>query len=1235
MITILYIDDEPALLEIGKRFLERSGEFQIITAVSGEEALGIIRSRPVDAIVSDYQMPEMDGISLLKEIRSRYPDLPFVLFTGKGREEVVIEAIDNGADFYLQKGGDPKAQFAELEHKISQAVRRSAAEANRRLNEVRLNAMIHLFAIRNHAQKEITDYALEQAVVITQSKLGYLAFLTEDEKVLMMHSWSKNAMAECRISDKVKKYPVEKTGLWGEAVRQRRPIITNDYAADNPFKKGIPRGHVALERHMNVPVFDGDRIVIVVGVANKVTEYNDEEVRQLQLLMNALWGIIRRKRVEEALAASGERFRSLIQNSSDIIVILDNTGCITYSSPSFHRLLGYPEGSELGRPALEYVHSADRGYIIQELKEVYNRQNTMVPTQYRLLKSDGGYIYAESVGVNLTDVPGVSGIVITTRDITERKRKELELQAAYEQIAASEEELRENFEELMKRQDEIRILAQFPAQNPNPVMRVDSRGILVYANPASDRILNLWGIARESNIPESLSEKIAAVIKDGVLVSFETIIDGSRYLVTAAPVPKEPFANIYFLDITDRSRAEEAVARRNEELQAAYQQLSATDRVLRDNYRLITEKQKTLEENEEKYRNLFEAESDAIFLIDNDSGKILEANTSASHLYGYSREELLTKTNADLSAEPDQTRTFTQGTPVDFSQVVTVPRRWHKKKGGIIFPVEITGRFFFWQNRAVHIAAVRDVTARQNVEDEEKRRTNRSVRYHKALVHLATTDTPTLRSALHRITEAGSEILSVERASIWFMSSRGDVLVCNDLYTHNRNAHESGQEISSSHFPAYFSALHENRAIVAPQANTHEHTREFKEGYLDVWGVISMLAVPIRSGKEVIGVLCFEKTDKTREWDIEDQDFAGALADYTAIVLEQARRHLLEKDLKKSEEKYRAVVDRANDGIAIIQSGSITFANPKAAEIFGYAPKSLTGTMFLELVAPSDRPLVKDRYQRRKNGEDVPSVYDITMLNKAGQPIAVELNAGIISFEGRPADLIFIRDISERKRSEQAIRLANQKLNLLSSVTRHDILNKLTIVIGYLELAKMTHDREKLEDFIRKIDAILQVMEEQIQFTHDYQDMGVKEPEWQDTARIFDLAASQLDFGTIKVENRLSGLSIYADPLLTKVFYNILDNALRYGGKVTEISARYRQSDGRVIVEIEDNGMGISSKNKSRIFEKGFGHHTGLGLFLVKEILSLTNIEIMETGFPEKGALFEIHVPAGKYRIAG
>jgi two-component sensor histidine kinase/CheY-like chemotaxis protein len=153
MISVLYVDDEPALLEIGKLFLEKGGTFGVDTVISAPEAMAKLAENRYDAVISDYQMPDIDGIEFLKYTRKNFGDIPFILFTGKGREEVVIRAINNGADFYLQKGGDPTSQFAELGQKIRVAVeKRQAEEALRRQTFVLKERVKELDCLYNLAE---------------------------------------------------------------------------------------------------------------------------------------------------------------------------------------------------------------------------------------------------------------------------------------------------------------------------------------------------------------------------------------------------------------------------------------------------------------------------------------------------------------------------------------------------------------------------------------------------------------------------------------------------------------------------------------------------------------------------------------------------------------------------------------------------------------------------------------------------------------------------------------------------------------------------------------------------------------------------------------------------------------------------------------------------------------------------------------------------------------------------
>jgi signal transduction histidine kinase len=198
-------------------------------------------------------------------------------------------------------------------------------------------------------------------------------------------------------------------------------------------------------------------------------------------------------------------------------------------------------------------------------------------------------------------------------------------------------------------------------------------------------------------------------------------------------------------------------------------------------------------------------------------------------------------------------------------------------------------------------------------------------------------------------------------------------------------------------------------------------------------------------------------------------------------------------------------------------------------------------------------------------------------------------------------------------------------------------MNQLMVLKGYQELSRdFIDDRKQLLDLITKEQHVTDTIEQQIGFTTFFDDMGLKDPTWQDPALLTRKAQESLPFRDTRLETVLPGLEIFADPLLEKVFYNLLDNALRYGGEsMSYIRVSAKEADNGLVLVVEDNGIGIPADDKGRMFTHGFGKNTGLGLFLVREILSITGITIQETGIPGAGARFEMTVPKGGYRSKG
>lgn len=158
-------------------------------------------------------------------------------------------------------------------------------------------AIERLAGMTKARRQTLVDALIEEAIRITQSEASYFAVMNESEDVLTMLGWSKSAMSACAMMDKPIVYPIEETGLWGDAVRERKPVVTNDYAGlSKPTKKGYPAGHMKLVRHMNVPVWDGQSIVAVLGVGNKATDYTDADSQRLQELVARAWTYIKQAR---------------------------------------------------------------------------------------------------------------------------------------------------------------------------------------------------------------------------------------------------------------------------------------------------------------------------------------------------------------------------------------------------------------------------------------------------------------------------------------------------------------------------------------------------------------------------------------------------------------------------------------------------------------------------------------------------------------------------------------------------------------------------------------------------------------------------------------------------------------------------------------------------------------------------------------------------------------------------
>jgi PAS domain S-box-containing protein len=1551
MFSVLYVDDEQALLELGKLFLERTLEFRVDVASSAIDALASPAFPSYDVIVSDYQMPEMDGIAFLKIVRERFGDIPFILFTGRGREDVVIEAINNGADFYLQKGGDVKPQFAELSHKIRQALARRQAEHSLRESEKRLADIINFlpdatFAINregviiawNRAIDEMTGLSAEMMLGKGDHEYA-LPFYGERRPILIDLIFEPSEVIEQKYSNilRQKDVLIADTNLprlqgrevtlvgkasplynsQGEIVGAIEAIrdITEQKRAEDELQaaceqitasEGELREQLVLQAESEAKyrelaellpqiVFEMDRNLIITFVNRQgytALGFTPEDVLQgfnalsivdplqhagirenIQKIINkephehpeyslmrkdgstfpaliysdpvykngALSGfrgiiidISDRKKTENALHESEATLLSILRAAPVGIGLVSNRVLIR-ANDWLCEMTGYSAEELIGRSArILYPDDEEFERVVRDKYEQIRKFGTgTIETRWQRKDGDIRDILMSSTPLDPEN--HATGVTFTALDITERKQLENTLVEQQAKLTSfmqnlpvgvfrttpgpsgrrimvnpiiasmhgfdSIEELMQtpvadnyadaamrktlsdrllqegkltNVETQMKKKNGELFWASFSAiavrgpsgeveyfdgvleditdrKRAEDALRIketvfessiaansigNNQGFITSVNTA---FLHIWRYrTKEDAIGKSI-DSFFAHEKDAVPV-LETLdtfgrwegeftalrVDGSTFIAfgIATVIRDETGKQIGYqstlLDITERKRAEE-------ELRSAYDKLTASEEELRDQYEELASAQEKLLKSQEQLEEIagtvpgvvyqFYARPDGsmgVYYVSSRADEVFGLDTTTQDFFSWFTGHV----------DPRDRERFLQSV----LEVVKVGQPWN-----------FEGRFIKPSGEKIWFQGISHPIARQG-----------ELVYSGVLLDI--TQRKLTEVALHESEEKYRTLVETTGTGFVIIDEQGLVLDANPEYIH-MSGHRNLKEIVGRSVTEWTAAYEKDRNEAAVhQCISDGYIRNLEIDYVNASGTI----IPIEINATVLP--------------------HGDTVRILTLCRDISKRRITQEALRESEEKYRTVIEQSHDGIFIAQDGLLIFHNPSFATLTGYSSAELAGRSIADLIAPEDRELVLTRYKERLLGKVLPEFYEFSVLHHDGTSrIRVKMNITLATIGGRPAtigtlnnvmeerkrgdallesearlssilhgsptlqfvidknhlviswnkaiedysgikaedivgtdqqwrafypekrpvlaDLLVaektddipklyggkfsvsrvvesayeatdffpamgvsgkwlnftaapirdaqgtiigavetLEDITERRIAEQAVIEANHKLNLLNSITRHDVANQLTILQGYAQIASMKKGDPVIADYLAKILTAADTIARQIEFTRTYQELGVRAPAWISVEGVITHVESLV---TVKFSGTCRGIEVFADPMLERVFFNLFDNAVRHGVRVTEITVRCEREPNGILVIVEDNGTGIPAAEKEKIFERGVGKNTGLGLFLVREILSITGINIKETGVYGKGARFEISVPEGKYRYNG
>jgi PAS domain S-box-containing protein len=1154
MMDVLYIDDEEALLDVCKAFLELSGDMTVETTTSVKGARTLMAEKRFDAIISDYQMPEMNGIDFLKILRSQGNGIPFVLFTGKGREEVVIEALNSGADFYLQKGGNPTAQFKELEYKVKEAVRRIRAESALKMNEARLSKAQAIGQIGSW------EYTWNGAS-------GMLWGSDESWRIFGMPRPSDGTIGWSKIAERI----VGKE----RAVQALRDLIDRGPAYDMeyqvlPADNSPPR----FVRSSAELLCDQDGTPSkIVGVIQDITVK-----RQVEARLN---------RLNKELMAIKECNKAMIRARTEQELVNDICRIVCEVAGYKVAWIGMAERDEQ-RSVRPVAWSGDIDDYLRDLRVSWTDDENgrgamgtairtgrsvtmrnletnplMRPWRDKLLKLG----FRSMVAIPIVDSSlafGAMGIYtddpegFTPEEVELLEDMTADLAFGILGLRAKERQLRA---ETALRRSEERFRTLFEEApiaisiSPDFVRRECNRrfvklfGYDDIEELRDKHILDLISPRERPHMRPVLDREHLGRLEE--MTTFGLRKDGSEFpmhvLMTEVEISSRRAFLAFFTDMSDRFAMGSM-----------------------------------LKESEEKYRTIIEQAPLAFALIDA-SGTIMEVNPRFCDMMRCSMEDVLGKRPQDLMLPDDRLRMEDQLPALHDRGSGSMQARLFRGDGTFVtvsvFAIELAN--------GSTMVFIEDITERR---DWERTLSEREEELRKSMQKF---------QAIFEGAAVGIVTADLEGRPVDF----------NDRFVQITGFSPQelmGMRTADHAHPEDASVVRSLYASLKASAIDHfeKDVRYVRKDGAVVWARLycSMLVDPRGRPEKVLTIVD----------DVND-------------------RRRMNDALRVSEEMHSKLVSTIPDiVIRTDMDGTIVLVNDPALELSGYARDEVLGHVLFSFIAEEDRDRSLYNAVRMLERKIGPQEYHLVM--KDGEKLLFEANGDVLrDGDGEPTGLVFVcRDLTERRQMETRLKEADRRLSILDGITRHDTLNKLVALQGYIDLERLGNREAKRAERLDNMERNVRFLREQADATREYQGIGMGRPEWQSLRMVWFRAVRNADLGKVAVDAEVEDVEILADPLVYKVFHNLIDNSLKHGGKVDRIVVRTERSGGDLMIVYADNGNGIA--DKENLFKRGHGTNHGLGLFLSREILDITGMAMTENGEPGRGVRFQIVVPANCFR---